>query len=51
MSEEQLEALLEVIEAKVNERIGDAFGRDTLLESMRFSELKQEFIDTFIFGE
>ena len=51
MTEEEFNQLLVVIEAKINELIGDHLGRDTLHEAVRFSELRQDFINTFIFGE
>jgi hypothetical protein len=47
MNKEMLEALLELLEAHTNMLIGDALGRDTLTEFMRFNELKQNFIETF----
>jgi len=51
MTEEMLEALLEVIEAKVIVMIREndrALGTEEL---SRYIDLKQDFVDTFIFGD
>lgn len=51
MSEEEFCALEEVIVAQIRMIIEDELGRDNLHESVRYSELRQDFIDKFIFGE
>ena len=51
MREEELESLFEAIEALIEEKIESAFGRDTLSETIRASELKQRCINLICFGE
>ena len=51
ITEEFLTNLYEVIESIIDERIESAFGRDGLHESVRSSELKQELINVFAFGD
>lgn len=45
MSEEMLVALENYIEAVIDRKIEDAFGRDSLIESVRASELRQELLE------
>lgn len=51
MSEEEFEALMDVIEAKISAEIEVGLGRDSSCEFAKFNALKQDFIDTFIFGD
>lgn len=44
MTEDMLNDLLVVIDARIEEKISDAFGRDGLVESVRFSELRKWFM-------
>jgi len=51
MSEEMLIALLELFEAKIDEKLARHSGDGGLGETIIFSRMKQEFIDVFIFGD
>ena len=51
MSEEMLEALMELIDAKINEHLSEHIGRERTRAAMIVSEMKQDFIDVFIFGD
>lgn len=45
MDEEMFRALIEVIEAIIDEKIEDAFGRDGGREYLRAYDLKKEFVE------
>jgi hypothetical protein len=45
MSEEMLVALENYIEAMIDQKIENAFGRDSLIESVRKSELRRELLE------
>lgn len=51
MTEEEFSALEEIIDAKCKVLLEDAAGRDSCIEDMQYRELRQEFINTFIFGD
>lgn len=48
MKEKEYEALMELIDAKIDEKISSAFGRDTISEFIRFVDLEKEFKTNFI---
>ena len=47
MKTDEFRALMEVVEALVEKRIEQAFGRDSLHEVMRHNEAVAEFMDKF----
>ena len=51
LREEELVSLFTAIEALIDEHIELAFGRDSLIEHIRASELKQDCINLIAFGE
>jgi len=44
MTKKEYTALIELVEAKIDEKISDAFGRDSLSERIRFRELEKDFL-------
>jgi len=51
MSEAMLEQLLELIDAKIDERQCELMGGDSIVECNRFFALKEDFIKQHIRGE
>jgi len=48
MDKEMFDALMEVIDARIDERVLDALNRDSLSETIRVSKLRKEFEQKFI---
>lgn len=42
MTEDQYRALLEYIDKRIDEKINDAFGRDSLVETIRCNDAERE---------
>ena len=51
MTEAMLEQLLELIDAKIDERQCELMGGDSIVECNRFFALKEDFIKEHIRGE
>lgn len=47
MNQEQFNALLAYIDARIDEQIADAFGRDSLYESIETSEKRKNLYQSF----
>ena len=47
MSEEMLEALLDLIEVQINEKLSAHFDGDATYEYLEFVDRKEEFIDRY----
>lgn len=51
MKHSEFEALMDLIDAKIADKISDAFGRDGLRESMRVYELTEAFKLNFVVSD
>lgn len=51
MTEEEFNALEEVFQKRIEVAVEEAFGRNPSIEEMQYKALRQDFINTFIFGD